>query len=188
MTIAPRMGWFINKFGLNTMITAGFIAYALAYADFLRIGPDSPYLWVILPSVALIGIAFPFSFPPANVLAVSDIAEEQHGIAAGVLQTGYQLGAAIVLATTTALMHSDTSQLSLDQYRTGLWLLLGISLATAVLSMIVPRIGKRTRGAGGSESSPDSYATPASRSPTQPTRSAGNQPATPENFYAAEQG
>lgn len=69
MTIAPRMGWFINRFGVTTMIAAGFVAYALAYANFLRIGADSSYLWVILPSVVLIGIAFPFSFPPANVLA-----------------------------------------------------------------------------------------------------------------------
>jgi MFS family permease len=145
MAIAPRMGWFINKFGLNTMVTAGFVAYALAYANFLRIGPDSSYLWVILPSVALIGVAFPFSFPPANVLAVTDIAEDKHGIAAGVLQTGYQLGAAIVLAVTTALMHSDTRHLSLGQYHLGLWLLLGISLLVAALSMIVPRLSKRTQ-------------------------------------------
>ena len=148
MTIAPRMGWFIKRFGLNAMITAGFVAYALAYANFLRIGPDSSYFWVILPSVALIGIAFPFSFPPANVLAVSDIGEDEHGVAAGILQTGYQLGAAIVLAVTTTLMGGGSQQLGIGQYRSGLWLLLGISLAVVVLSAIIPRLPVRARGGG----------------------------------------
>jgi MFS family permease len=136
MTIAPRMGWFIGKFGLNTMVVAGFVAYALAYANFLRIGEDSSYLGVVLPSVVLIGIAFPFSFAPANVMAVSHVAEKHHGIAAGILQTGYQLGAAIVLAITTATMGSDAERFSLGQYRSGLWLLLSISIAIVLISLL----------------------------------------------------
>jgi len=145
MTIAPRMYWFIGRFGVNTMITAGFVAYALAYGNLLRIGPDSSYIWVILPSIVLIGFAFPFSFAPANVLAVTDIAERDHGVAAGILQSGYQLGAALVLALTTVIMNGNTERLEIAQYRNGLVGLLVISLATILLSILFPRVRAQSK-------------------------------------------
>ncbi|MHA7777321.1 MFS transporter [Roseibium sp. M-1] len=127
---APRMGGLIERFGVHWMITAGFVAYALSYANFIRIGEETTYLWVVLPSVVLIGIAFPLSFPAANVLATTGIAENRRGVAAGILQTGYQLGAAIVLAVTTAVMGGDSQRLEITQYHDGLWLLLGLSALT----------------------------------------------------------
>jgi Na+/melibiose symporter-like transporter len=149
MGIAPRMGWFVDRFGVHAIITAGFVAYALAYANFLRLGADSSYLRVVLPTVVLTGIAFPFSFPPANVLAVTDVADGEHGTAAGVLQAGYQLGAAVVLAFTTSVMGGSTRRLGLSQYRSGMWLLLGIAVVTAAASAFIaaPSAGAGRRSA-----------------------------------------
>ncbi len=143
--LAPRMGRLIERFGVHWMITAGFVAYALSYANFLRIGEDSSYLWVVLPSIMLIGIAFPLSFPAANVLATTGIEEDKRGVAAGILQTGYQLGAALVLAITTAVMGGDSQRLEIAQYHAGLWLLLGISVATIACSLIVTFLARDKR-------------------------------------------
>ncbi|MFD0392769.1 MFS transporter [Streptomyces nogalater] len=141
MTIAPRAGKLIARFGIQWMIFAGFAAYTASYLLFLRIDGDSSYLWVILPSILLIGIAFPFSFPAANVQATSGVDESELGLAAGVLQTGYQVGAAVVLAIVTASMaveHTGSGEGAgtLSGYHNGLWVVTGISLLTMVLTFV----------------------------------------------------
>lgn len=139
--LAPRAGKFIGIVGVKWMIVIGFIAYTLAYLAFLRIGLDSSYAVYILPSMLLIGIAFPFSFTGAYVQATSGVADEEQGLAAGVLQTGYQIGAALVLAITTATISAKTGsgrEGILDGYHAGLWVVTAVSVAAligAVLSL-----------------------------------------------------
>ncbi|MFI9812717.1 MFS transporter [Saccharothrix variisporea] len=151
MTIAPRAGKLIGRFGLHGMIFAGFVAYTLSYALFLRIDETASYWWVVFPSVALIGIAFPFSFPAANVLATSRVADDEQGVAAGILQTGYQVGAAIVLAVIAAISTLDASgrtdrAAQLESYHTSLYVVLGISVLTTVLTLVpVLRAAARKR-------------------------------------------
>ncbi|MFI5793550.1 MFS transporter [Streptomyces sp. NPDC051677] len=139
MTIAPRAGKLISRFGVQWMIFAGFVAYTASYLLFLRIDETSSYLWVILPSILLIGVAFPFSFPAANVQATTGVDDSEQGLAAGVLQTGYQVGAAIVLAIVTATMSveegaKDTTA-TLDGYHSGLYVVTAISVLTTLLTL-----------------------------------------------------
>ncbi|MFE7135663.1 MFS transporter [Streptomyces sp. NPDC057638] len=153
MTIAPQAGKLIARFGVHWMIFAGFVAYTASYLLFLRIDESSSYWWVILPSVVLIGIAFPFSFPAANVQATTGVAEEEQGLAAGVLQTGYQVGAAVVLAIVTATMsvghHEVESDATLSSYHSGLWVITGISVVTLLLTLVAAvRASARRREAG----------------------------------------
>ncbi|MBM7055955.1 MFS transporter [Streptomyces durocortorensis] len=150
--IAPRSGWLISRFGVQWMIVAGFVAYTTSYLLFLRIDENSGYLWVILPSILLIGIAFPFSFPAANVQATANVADEEQGLAAGVLQTGYQVGAAVVLAVVTATMAVDHTgggegARTLDGYRSGLWVLVAISAVTVLLTAVAAVRGSARRRA-----------------------------------------
>ena len=153
MIIAPRAGKLIGRVGVHWMMFAGFVAYTLSYALFLRIDETASYLWVVFPSVALIGIAFPFSFPAANVLATSDVADEEQGVAAGVLQTGYQVGAAIVLAVIAAISSLDEGgpgdrAATLESYHTSLHVLLGISVLTTVLTLVPALRSTARRRAG----------------------------------------
>ncbi|WP_051393757.1 MFS transporter [Glycomyces arizonensis] len=137
--LGPQMGKLISRFGAHWMMFAGFAAYTASYLLFLGIGDDSPYLTAILPSIVLVGIAFPFSFPAANVLAVSRVTEEEQGAAAGILQTGYQVGAAIVLALSTASMaagHTAGDAPDLAGYRQGLYVVIAVSVVTLIATLI----------------------------------------------------
>jgi len=130
--LAPRAGKFIGMFGVKWMIVIGFVAYTLAYLLFVRIGLHSSYAVVILPSMLLIGIAFPFSFTGSYVQATSGVADEEQGLAAGILQTGYQVGAALVLAVTTATISANTGAGRsgiLHGYHAGLWVVTAVSIA-----------------------------------------------------------
>ncbi len=145
--LAPQMGKIITRFGVYRPMFVGFVAYTASYVLFLGIGDDTSYLWTVLPSLLLIGIAFPFTFPAANVLATSEVDESEHGLAAGILQTGYQVGAALVLALTTAAMAADhvggDAPPTLDGYRQGLYVVIAISVVTAVATL-GPAMRKRT--------------------------------------------
>ncbi|MFJ7270889.1 MFS transporter [Streptomyces sp. NPDC099050] len=152
-TIAPRAGKLISRFGVQWMIFAGFVAYTASYLLFLRIDSTSSYVWVILPSIVLIGIAFPFSFPAANVQATTGVADSEQGLAAGVLQTGYQVGAAIVLAIVTATMAADGTPEgeaeTLTSFHQGLYVITAISALTMVLTLgAALRASARSRRTG----------------------------------------
>jgi MFS family permease len=137
--LAPRAGKYIGRIGVKWMIVIGFAAYTLAYLLFVRIELDSAYALVILPSMLLIGIAFPFSFTGSYVQATSGVADHEQGLAAGVLQTGYQVGAALVLAITSATISANTGdgkQGILDGYHAGLWVVTAVSIAALVGSLL----------------------------------------------------
>lgn len=154
MFIAPRSGVLIAKFGVHGMIFAGFVAYTLSYLLFLRIDENASYVWVVLPSVVLIGIAFPFSFPASYALATSQVADEEQGVAAGILQTGYQVGAAVVLALVAAVSSAEKNgdTTSLGSYHNAIYVILAVSVLTTVLTLIPVLRGAAARRAKSSVS------------------------------------
>ncbi len=113
----------VDRFGTGPIIAVTTTVMAIGYLLFLRIDTAPSYLAVILPAVLLIGIGW-IGFPAINIQATNGIEDEEQGLAAGVLQTSMQVGAAIVLAITTALIssgpHGNSPQAVLDSYRPGL--------------------------------------------------------------------
>ncbi|MEU6561840.1 MFS transporter [Nocardia nova] len=113
----------VDRFGTGPIIAVTTGVMAVGYLLFLRIDTAPSYLAVILPAVLLIGIGW-VGFPAINIQATNGIEDDEQGLAAGVLQTSMQVGAAIVLAITTALIsagpHGNSPQAVLDSYRPGL--------------------------------------------------------------------
>jgi sugar phosphate permease len=112
----------------------------VGYLLFLRIGPTPSYVSAILPAVLLIGVGW-IGFPAVNIQATSGIDDAEQGLAAGVLQTSMQVGAAIVLAVTTALIASTptgdpTPAAMLDAYRPGLVFATVVSIVGALVAVL----------------------------------------------------
>ncbi|POX56995.1 MFS transporter [Streptomyces sp. Ru71] len=152
--IAPNAGKLVGKFGPAWMIFAGFVAYTAAYLLFLQIDENSGYVATMLPTMLLIGVAFPFSFTGSYVQATSGVADSEQGLAAGVLQTGYQVGAAVVLAVVTATMSVDHEGKTahgaaslMDSYRDGVYVVAGISAVTMLFALISALRGAARRRA-----------------------------------------
>jgi MFS family permease len=144
--IAPRAGILIGKFGPRWMMFAGFAAYTAAYALFLRIAESSSYATVMLPTLLLIGIAFPLAFTGSYVQATSGVDNSEQGLAAGILQTGYQVGAALVLAVVTATMAiapSGGTAATISSYHSGMWVVTGVSAVTMLATLFVALRGRR---------------------------------------------
>jgi hypothetical protein len=97
---------------------------------------------MLLPTLILIGIGW-VGFPAINIQATSGIEDDEQGLAAGVLQTSMQVGAAIVLAVTTAIIASGATSATgattpaavLDGFRPGLVFAAAVSAAGALVAI-----------------------------------------------------
>lgn len=147
-TSAPFADRLIEKFGATQLILTGLTALGLGYVLFLRVGTTPNYVLDILPSVVLLGVGFALAFPSINVQATAGIKDSEQGLAAGLIQTSTQVGAALVLAVTTALVSGHgqaagtvNAQAMLEQYRPGLIL----SAAVAIAALLVAAAPSRRR-------------------------------------------
>src|SRR4051812_7472229 len=101
---APFSGTMIDRFGTSRFIVAGLAAMSVGYLLFLRIGTHPVYAVAILPTAILLGAGFSLGFPSINVQATAGVDDDEQGLAAGLVQTAGQVGAALVLAITTAII------------------------------------------------------------------------------------
>ncbi|MFE7798390.1 MFS transporter [Nocardia sp. NPDC057440] len=130
----------VDRFGTGPIIAVTMVVMAIGYLLFLRLDTAPSYWTMLLPAVLLIGIGW-VGFPAINIQATNGIEDDEQGLAAGVLQTSMQVGAAIVLAVTTAIIssgaHTGTSPSAvLAAYRPGLEFAAGITIAGALVALL----------------------------------------------------
>ncbi|AOD22741.1 transporter [Rhodococcus sp. p52] len=153
--IGPKVGVLISAVGTRLVIATGFGIYAVAYLLFLRIGGGGSFWDLVLPTVVLVGFAFPMSFTGAYVQATSGVPDRDQGVAAAVAQTGYQLGSALVLAVVTLRLPQGTSVgvvATPADYRDGMIVVCAVAFAAfacAVLRVVRPH--RRAHAVRGSE-------------------------------------
>ena len=130
----------VDRFGTARIIAVTLSVMAVGYLLFLRIDTTPTYFTGILPAVLLIGVGW-IGFPAVNIQATSGIDDDEQGLAAGVLQTSMQVGAAVVLALTTVIITSGpasepTPASMLDAYRPGLVFATGVSIVGALVAVL----------------------------------------------------
>ncbi|WP_405159571.1 MFS transporter [Nocardia sp. NBC_01499] len=146
----------VDRFGTGPIIGITMAVMAVGYLLFLRLDTAPSYWTMLLPAIMLIGIGW-VGFPAINIQATNGIDDDEQGLAAGVLQTSMQVGAAIVLAVTTAIIasgtHGETSPTAmLDTYRPALMFAAAVSIVGALVALSA-FFGKRNKVAA--EVTPD---------------------------------
>ncbi|WP_307832453.1 MFS transporter [Planomonospora sp. ID91781] len=145
-TLTPRL---VNRFGNVRVLFGGLLLAALAYALFLPVGPDWTYA-AMLPTMALLGLAFSLAYGPLTMAATEGVDEREHGLAGGLLYTAIQFGTALGLSAVTAvhvaaLGGGASPGAELAALRT----VLAVPVAAAVLAAVVTAFGLRARRAAG---------------------------------------
>jgi EmrB/QacA subfamily drug resistance transporter len=153
--LAPRIAPLIGRFGITRLIVAGMVSTVAAYALFLPIGLDSAYVVAMLPTFLLAGLGFALAFGPLNAAATSGIAPHEQGLAAGLFNTSFQFGGALVLAVVTAVNTASrgtgsSPQALLDGFRPALV----VSLIVAVLGVLAMTVRVRAKAVEGVEPVP----------------------------------
>ncbi|ORB30110.1 MFS transporter [Mycolicibacterium parafortuitum] len=134
-TLTPVL---VRRFGLWRVIAAGMVFAALSFLLFIGVEQDWVYL-SMLPSLLALGIAFTLAYGPLTIAATDDVEESAQGLTSGLLYTTFQFGAAIGLATTTAVQVAATAAGAgqLDSYRTAL--LVPLVLGVIGVAVALPR-------------------------------------------------
>jgi MFS family permease len=106
---STRIGSLVDRVGTVLPVGAGLTSLVGAYILFLNVGADSGYLSAMLPTFILAGIGFTLAFGPLTMAATGGVAEDEQGLASGLVYTSFQLGGAIGLAVATAVIEAGTS-------------------------------------------------------------------------------
>ena len=144
---SPRAGALVDRYGTARVIAAGMTSFLIAYASSTRIGIDSSYVTTILPTMLFGGIGFMLSFGPLSMAATAGVADEEQGLASGLLSTSLQLGGAGVLAVVSAVIaagpEGTTDAARFDALHPGLWV--GVVVAAAGLSVALAGLAPELR-------------------------------------------
>ncbi|WP_395293306.1 MFS transporter [Kitasatospora hibisci] len=131
---ATRMGAIVDRFGTGRLLPIGVLALVLGYTVFLGLDEHGSYPALVLPSMILLGIGFALAFPSVNIAATAGVADEEQGLASGLVNTAFQVGSAVVLAVATAVITAgsgggESPAAQLDGYRPALVLVTAVALA-----------------------------------------------------------
>lgn len=136
----------VARFGNARVIVVGLLLASLSYALFLPLAADWTYA-AMFPSLLLLGVAFSLVYGPLTIVATDGVAEEEQGVAGGLLYTAFQFGAALGLSAVATVAITATDGTSpaavLDGYRAALV----APLTAALIAAAVSASGLRTRRA-----------------------------------------
>lgn len=100
IAVAPRM---IARFGPKRLVVWGLalLAAGMLWLSFVR--PDGSYAVDVLPASLVAATGMSLAFIPSLGTALSSARPEEGGLAAGIVNTSYQVGSALGLAVMTAV-------------------------------------------------------------------------------------
>ncbi len=100
VTVAPRL---IARYGPKILTVAGLATLAAGLAWLSLIRADGSFWFDVLPASLVTAAGMAMAFIPSLGLALSSAAPEEAGLAAGIVNTNYQIGSALGLAAMTAV-------------------------------------------------------------------------------------
>jgi MFS family permease len=132
---SPRVGALVDRFGTERLVATGFALFVAGYALFLRVGHSPTYMTDIFPTILLLGAGFALTFPSLNMQATAGIADHEQGLASGLVSTSIQVGGALVLAISSAIVASGAGSDFLDAIRPALAVVVGVSALGLVATL-----------------------------------------------------
>jgi EmrB/QacA subfamily drug resistance transporter len=150
IAVAPRL---IARFGPKAMTVTGLGTLAVGLVWLSFIDADGSFAADVLPATIVTAAGMAMAFIPSLGMALSSAAPEEGGLAAGIVNTNYQVGSALGLAAMTAVASAfgadrvgDLVEMT-DGFSAGL---LGAALI-AVLGAVVAAAWLRTPSAAAAE-------------------------------------
>jgi len=101
----------VMRFGIRRPMVVGLSLGAAGLALFARAPEGGNFLVDILPSMTLLGIGAGIAFNPVLLAAMSDVSEDEAGLASGVVNTAFMMGGALGLAVLASTAAARTASL-----------------------------------------------------------------------------
>lgn len=131
----------IGRVGPRRLIVGGLLVVAAGGAYLATMDSDPSYWTDVLPGFVVIGLGTGPMFVAISIAAMAGIRHEQSGLASGVMMTGHEIGAALGVATLTAIAGDLTTRSGLiDAYPRAFTAIAVAMVALAAFAAIaVPR-------------------------------------------------
>jgi MFS family permease len=91
------------RFGIRTPLLTGLGLMTVALVLLARTPVDGNWVIDILPATLAVGLGAGIAFNPLLLAAMSGVAQEQAGLASGVVNTAFMMGGAVGLAVLASL-------------------------------------------------------------------------------------
>ena len=101
----------VMRFGIKPPLVAGFALASASLLLFARAPVDGSFAMDVLPAMILIGFGAGMAFNPVLLAAMSDVKQEDSGLASGVVNTAFMMGGALGLAVLASLAAWRTDNL-----------------------------------------------------------------------------
>jgi len=136
---APISGRLLSSRGPRTPLLLAGSALALGAVLLLLIGASTPLYWLAAPYLVF-GAGYGLLNAPINDTAVSELPDDQAGVAASMVSTAKQVGASLGVAVIGTILVANSTSVSLSvgwaHASITVWVLLGIAgLLIAVMSV-----------------------------------------------------
>jgi EmrB/QacA subfamily drug resistance transporter len=132
----------VGRFGVRATLTAGLLISAVSIALVARVPIGGQYFFDLFPAFVLGGAGMALSFVPVTIGSLAGVERSDAGVASGLINTSRQIGGAIGIAATTAIIAAATGPLAtagtaeLDHgYRVALIVLAGLVLTGAAITI-----------------------------------------------------
>ncbi|HEX6351357.1 MFS transporter [Actinophytocola sp.] len=126
-------GRLMSWIGIRTVASVGFLFQAVGIGLFVLGGIFTDYFSLLLPAVVLHGIGNGLVFPAVNIAGLSGVADEEQGLASGLITASTQIGAGIGVAVVTGVSTGGTR---LVGYQYAFAVAAGISVLGAIVAAL----------------------------------------------------
>jgi EmrB/QacA subfamily drug resistance transporter len=143
----------VTRVGPRRIMASGLVILALALYWYTRIPVDGHYWPDLLPAYLVFALGMAFTFIPVSIAALAGVANEQAGLASGLMNTSQQIGGAVgvALAATIFTSYARPRHLTTGAFTTGyqhaFWALVALSLVGALAAAILLRGERLPTGA-----------------------------------------
>ena len=102
----------VMRFGIRLPLAAGLALSAAGLALFALSPADGSFVLHVLPAMILLGVGCGMALNPVLLAAMNDVAQDESGLASGVVNTAFMMGGALGLAVLASLADARSSSLA----------------------------------------------------------------------------
>ncbi|MEV0727372.1 MFS transporter [Polymorphospora sp. NPDC050346] len=145
--VALKSGAAVAKFGVKAVLLVSAALNALGMILLASAPADGSFLLNVVPGLVVFGIGGGLGFAPAMFVATTGVANEQQGLASGLLSTAQQMGGVVVLAVLNLIVvrvivangGPESAEAAMAGYRTGFLSALVLPALVAICVLALPR-------------------------------------------------
>ena len=104
----------IQRIGIRVVTASGLTIATIGLGLFTQVATHGSYWTEVFAGVAVMSIGMGLTFVPLTLLATTNVAHEDAGLASGIFNTSQQIGGALGLAILSTLAASRTATLTAD--------------------------------------------------------------------------